>query len=165
FTVFELLVAIGIVALLVALLIPSFTMVRRRAQRIQCSANLRSLHVAAEQYLQDNNAWPQIGLDAETDTGTEDHATAWIAALSPYKIDKKQWICPAIQKALHNPDYLSAGNERVDYMAMPFDDKPMTPHQWPRQPWFVENADVHGHGNLIIFTDGSISDLKSVTGK
>ncbi len=36
------------------------------------------------------------------------------------------------------------------------------PHQWPRQPWFVEAGDVHGHGNLIIFTDGSISDLKTV---
>ncbi len=28
--------------------------------------------------------------------------------------------------------------------------------------WFVEAGDVHGHGNLIIFTDGSISDLKTV---
>jgi len=28
--------------------------------------------------------------------------------------------------------------------------------------WFVETADVHGHGNLIIFTDGSVSDLKTV---
>jgi len=31
--------------------------------------------------------------------------------------------------------------------------------------WFAEVGDVHGHGNLIIFTDGSISDLKTVTGK
>jgi hypothetical protein len=45
---------------------------------------------------------------------------------------------------------------------MPFDDKPMTPHQWPRQPWFVENANVHGNGQLIIFTDGSIADLLSL---
>ena len=45
---------------------------------------------------------------------------------------------------------------------MPFDDKPMTPYQWPRQPWFVESADVHGQGQLIIFTDGSISDMKTV---
>jgi hypothetical protein len=43
-----------------------------------------------------------------------------------------------------------------------FDDKPTTPHQWPRQPWFAEVGDGHGHGNLIIFTDGSIGDLKTV---
>jgi hypothetical protein len=65
---------------------------------------------------------------------------------------------------LHNPDLTNPANVRVDYVAMPFDDKPTTPHQWPRQPWFVETVDVHGNGNLIIFTDGSISDLKTLVG-
>lgn len=104
-------------------------------------------------------------MDPENDNSDEDFATQWIAALTPYGITNKTWICPTIQNLLGNPDYYSAGNARVDYTAMPFDDKPMTPHQWPRQPWFVENGDVHGHGNLIIFTDGSVSDLKSITGK
>jgi hypothetical protein len=45
---------------------------------------------------------------------------------------------------------------------MQFDDKPASPHQWPRQPWFAEVGDVHGNGNLIVFTDGSISDLKTI---
>jgi hypothetical protein len=65
---------------------------------------------------------------------------------------------------LGNPDYLKPENTRIDYIPMPFDDKPTTPHQWPRQPWFVEAGDVHGHGNLIIFTDGSIGDLSSAIG-
>ena len=69
-----------------------------------------------------------------------------------------------MQDLLHNPDYSKPENARADYFAMPFDNKPTTPHQWPRQPWFVETADVHGNGNLIIFTDGSISDLKTVAG-
>jgi hypothetical protein len=30
------------------------------------------------------------------------------------------------------------------------------------RPWFGEVGDVHGHGNLIIFTDGRIGDLKTV---
>src|ERR1700730_521281 len=38
----------------------------------------------------------------------------------------------------------------------------MTPHEWPTQPWFIETGDVHGTGNLIVFTDGSISDLKTI---
>ena len=54
-----------------------------------------------------------------------------------------------------HPDYNNSANARLDYFPMSFDDKPTTPHQWPRQPWFVETANVHGHGNLIIFTDGS----------
>jgi len=49
-----------------------------------------------------------------------------------------------------------------DYIATPFDDKPTTPHEWPTQTWFAEVGNMHGHGNLIIFTDGSISELNTV---
>ncbi len=63
---------------------------------------------------------------------------------------------------MRSPDLSKPENARVDYIATPFDDKPVSPHQWPRQPWFAETADVHGNGNLIVFTDGSISDLKTV---
>jgi hypothetical protein len=86
-------------------------------------------------------------------------------ALQPFGVSRKTWICPTIQDLLRNPDYSRPENARADYFAMPFDDKPTTPHQWPRQPWFVETGDVHGNGNLIIFTDGSISDLKTVAGR
>jgi hypothetical protein len=41
----------------------------------------------------------------------------------------------------------------------------MTPHQWPGKPWFAETGDVHGHGKLIIFRAGSISDFKTVAGE
>ncbi len=164
FTVLELLIVLGIIAVLASLGFIGFDKARQKAQRAQCSNNLRALYVAAEQYLQDNNQWPQIGMDPESDTGAQAFAQQWIAALAPYNIPQRTWICPSIENLLGNPDYSSPGNERVDYFGMTFDDKPTTPHQWPRQPWFFETADVHGHGQLIIFTDGSISDLKSVTG-
>ena len=48
---------------------------------------------------------------------------------------------------------------------MSFDDKPTTPHKWPRQPWFIETANVHGNGNLIIFTDGSVGQSNDVLSK
>ena len=34
-----------------------------------------------------------------------------------------------------------------------------------RQPWFIETGDVHGNGNLIIFTDGSIAETNNVLSK
>lgn len=67
-----------------------------------------------------------------------------------------------MQNQLGNPDYTSAENTRIGYTPMSFDDKPTTPHQWAGQPWFVENGDVHVNGQLIIFTDGSVKDLKTV---
>jgi hypothetical protein len=82
--------------------------------------------------------------------------------LKPFGADQKTWICPTVQNLLGNPDLSDPANLRVDYAATTFDDKPITPHQWPKQPWFAEVGDVHGNGNLIIFTDGTISDLKTI---
>jgi len=164
FTLLELVIVVVIVGILVTLTVPLISTLRARAQRLQCSGNLRNLYVSADLFLQQNGSWPQIPRTS-SDTGSEEYARAWIDALAPYGSTAKTWICPTIQGLLENPDYLSAGEVRIDYMPMPFDDGPTTPHQWPRQPWFVERGDVHGSGNLVIFTDGSISDLSTIAPK
>jgi len=164
FTVLELVIVIAILAILAVFSIPVFSKLRARAQRAQCAANLKSLAVGANLYLHENNdIWPQIPV--AVGQASEEYANAWIAALEPFGITRKTWICPTIQSGLQNPDYWATDNTRIDYFATPFDDKPGTSHQWPRQPWFVERGDVHGNGNLIIFTDGSISDLSAVLPK
>ena len=165
FTLLELTIVIAIVAILAILSVPIVSNLRARAQRVQCVANLKSLAVGANLYLQQNNdIWPQIHAPAAAEP-TEDFANAWIAALEPFSVPRKTWICPTIQAALENPDYSTPDVARIDYIATPFDDKPGTSHEWPRQPWFIETGDVHGKGNLIIFTDGSISDLSTVLAK
>ena len=153
---------IVVIGILAALVIPVIASMQARAQRVQCMANLKSLYSAAELYIQQNGRWPQIALTDDSDQAGAEYARNWIEALSPFGPTQKTWVCPTIQTLLHNPDLSKAENIRVDYMATNFDDKPMTPHKWPRQPWFAEIGDVHGNGNLIIFTDGSINDLKSI---
>ena len=154
FTLLELVIALVIVAILATMLLPVYAGMRARAQRVQCLANLRNLYLATDLYIQRNGSWPQI-VRGSSDTDDVDFANAWIAALAPFGPTRQTWICPAIEEILQNPDYNNSANARLDYFPMSFDDKPTTPHQWPRQPWFVETANVHGHGNLIIFTDGS----------
>lgn len=161
FTLLELVIAIAIVAILALLTIPIISRLRARAERVQCAANLKNLAVGANLYVQQNGVWPQIHPVTAGDA-PEDFANGWVAALEPFGVPRKTWICPTIQGALHNPDYSTPENARIDYIATPFDDKPTSSHEWPRQPWFIETGDVHGNGNLIIFTDGSISDLKTV---
>jgi prepilin-type N-terminal cleavage/methylation domain-containing protein len=159
----EVLTVIVVIGILLTLLLPVISTMRARAQRAQCLSNLRTLYVAAESFVQQNGSWPQISVsDDDSDTADQNNAKAWVAALKPFGPTEKSWICPTIQDLLHNPDYMQPENARVDYLPMPFDDKPMTPHQWPKQPWFAESGDVHGNGNLIIFTDGSVSDLKTI---
>ena len=161
FTLLEILVVLVIIGILATLSFPLVAGMRARAQRIQCMANLRSLYTATELYIQNNGSWPQI---AVSDDDTQ-YAQDWIAALKPLGPTEKTWICPTIQNLLGNPNVSDPLNVRTDYVATTFDDKPTTPHLWPRQPWFAEVGDVHGNGNLIIFTDGSISDLNTIAGK
>jgi type II secretory pathway pseudopilin PulG len=158
----EIAIVIAIIAVLAAALFPILSKLRARAQRAQCTSNLRNLYLAANLYLQDKGSWPQIRLKSDDEAAEKDYASQWIDALKPLGANEKTWICPTIQTLSGNPDYMDPENIRADYFAMPFDDKPGTPHQWPRQPWFVEVGDVHGNGNLIVFADGSISDLKTV---
>jgi prepilin-type N-terminal cleavage/methylation domain-containing protein len=163
FTLLEILIVLVIIGILVTLLMPVYAQIRERAQKVQCMANLRSLYLATETYVQRNGSWPQISL--KNYEAPEDFANAWVAALTPFGIGRKSWICPTIEELLHNPDYNDPANARLDYISTGFDDKPTSPHQWPRQPWFIETGDVHGNGNLIIFTDGSIAETNSILPK
>jgi hypothetical protein len=149
------------IAILAGLILMAVANLRARAQRVTCTANLRGLSAAANLYVQQHGNWPQVPV-GKADSSPEDYAEAWIGALAQFGPTRQTWICPRIQNLLQNPDYSKPENARVDYIATPFDDKPTSPVEWPRQPWFVEAGDVHGNGNLIIFTDGSISDLGTV---
>ena len=94
FTLLEVFTVVVIIAILAALLLPVFSSLRSRAQRVQCTANLRSLYLAANVYVQQNGSWPQITI-SDSDTAEQDYANAWIAALA------RQHRLPIVSRDAH----------------------------------------------------------------
>src|SRR3954454_3539126 len=111
----ELVIVLVVLAALATLLFPTVSTLRARAQRAQCTANLRSLYIAANLYLQDKGGWPKIRLAGQDDPAAQDYARQWIESLKPFGATEKAWICPTIQNASENSDYTQPENIRTDY--------------------------------------------------
>jgi len=154
----EIFSAIVIILILLTLMLPAYDSIRSRMDKVACSNNLRQLYVAVGAYIQDYNQWPQISpqlMKASNNAYDE----AWIEALTPFGVSRASWICPTIERNMGGIDYTQQANYRTDYIAMPFDNKRMTPFKWPTSPWFVERGTVHGNGNLLIQTNGAVVEL------
>jgi prepilin-type N-terminal cleavage/methylation domain-containing protein/prepilin-type processing-associated H-X9-DG protein len=61
FTLVELLVVIGVIALLISLLLPALNKARQASYRLQCMNNLRNVYFAFYYYTQDNNGMLPYG--------------------------------------------------------------------------------------------------------
>jgi prepilin-type N-terminal cleavage/methylation domain-containing protein/prepilin-type processing-associated H-X9-DG protein len=116
FTLIELLVVIAIIAILAAILFPTFLMAKRAAYKAQCASNLKQIGVACTFYLDDNNGRFSPWYCTESVSAQDPTGSSWIALLRKYAKTKLIARCPADG----NKDITSIGywkNVYTDYWA------------------------------------------------
>ena len=86
FTLVELLVVIGIIALLISILLPALNKARRASQAVACASNLRQIGMAFQLYANDRQQWYPMNIGTNTYfwPPSSDSTTLWYAYIAPY---------------------------------------------------------------------------------
>ena len=126
FTLTELLVVIAIIAVLVAIIVPAFSAVRRSADRTTCVANLRQIGAAIGSYTVDHEGdlpgplwtWQSCWYDGD-DYGSLPTALGAYLGLEIYseKARAEVFVCPSWQKGgpyLQDELFILNTTEQVD---------------------------------------------------
>jgi prepilin-type N-terminal cleavage/methylation domain-containing protein len=101
FSLIELIVVIGIIAILVGLLMPTLSMVRDHAKQIKCATQLRQVGQGLANYAaQFKGAYPTCSnwhVYGGDGTGEDEAGPAWTEQLEPYfaKVKSGIYLCPA----------------------------------------------------------------------
>ena len=158
FTLAELLVTIGIIALLAAVSAPLLESFRAKARKAKCISHLRTIHSALLGYVTDVGHWPQME-EGEFEFSGDEFFEFWVTATEPYGAARNTWVCPSDGQLEHMPrskkiKYVGS------YVTTRFDDKAQTPFRW-NQPWVMERGNFYGRGAHMLLTDGLVHDTSN----
>lgn len=102
FTLTELLVVIGIIALLMGLLLPALSSARQHARATKCLSNLRQLGLAAQMYANSNHGYFPIARDSQAEWDFDSSGTAVLPGILWAGVtDMEIQQCPSYER--HSP--------------------------------------------------------------
>lgn len=155
FTLVELLIVIGIIALLAAVLFPAFAQVRGKAQQTRCMSNLRQLGMAVCMYVSDwDDTYPyDVKPRAPAGTGVSsayDGTNKWdgspiVGILSPYLKSPELPFCPDHPRKIADIGPLT-NYEFNAFIAL--NDSPLAPHRGS-----VHTSDIVNPSQVLLFED------------
>ena len=159
FSLVELLVVIGIIALVIGMLLPTLGRARRNAKAAQCLSNLRQMQAAQLAYALDNKGW-LIQAGFEHGGHGPNEPVAWFNTLQGYYQNKLVARCPA-DESVHWEHPISGSDparlRRTSYGINNFLDKehqPWGPGQSnPPSVYYVNLNRIPRHGATIQFIE------------
>ena len=91
FTLVELLVVIGIIALLISILLPSLNKARESSRRVKCLSNMRQIVMGMQMFAQDNQGFMPGNGNRTKYISTKSGSSAWGTATTIGELS--DWIC------------------------------------------------------------------------
>lgn len=110
FTLLELLITIGIIATLMAVLIPTTQTVRQQARKSVCASNLRQIGQSLLLYVQDHkNRLPyvlepmwKLGQPVDLTVDPRNYPQSFLRVMEPYGVNESLMTCPSYVLKLPN---------------------------------------------------------------
>ena len=147
FTLLELLVVLSIIALLVAIAVPSYRGIRAKAEKAHSIQNLKSIYTALSGHLNAYRSWPQA-----PNSSMEDKFEFWKKTLAAQGLSEEDFIANAHKRRDEEGAYRTGS-----YLIMEFDPyDELLPRRYENQPWVMEMGNFSGDGAWMIRADGTI---------